>query len=145
MAYADLLRTANTTMADAATLIENVCSSSGNLAFTAWTPTLGTEAGMTWTVRSTTCRYAQIGKLVVATFALLGTTGSTGKSYVTMTVPVTAVGTYPLGFCWVYDVTRGNGFVVGASTTVAWLLKDGSANYGIGNVDIYGALIYEAA
>lgn len=87
MAYADGIRAADTVTLDTiADLIENICTASGSLAFTAWTPTTAANGGGTWTSITNASTYAVIGDLVICYVHIFGTITGTVTS-ITFTLP----------------------------------------------------------
>jgi expansin (peptidoglycan-binding protein) len=101
---------------------------------------------MTYTSVTGTYTYFQIGKLVICTFFMNGTTGGTASSDIRATLPVTASGTNFRGGAAVTDT----GFAAGTwyldSTTRVAFRKADSSNFGLGASRTAGAtIIYEAA
>lgn len=118
--FANLIRSANATMEDIATLIETTIGSSSNdVTSTSYTPTLSAGGSMTYT--STTITYARYlvkGAEVTVYFRFSGTTGGTAHTDIRFSLPYASAniatnatqlgtlfisqgGTVDTGFCFV--------------------------------------------
>lgn len=138
MAYADALRTTTFGGTDIATLIENICSSSGNLTFTDYVPGTPWTQGSTMSYTSVTTslyKYCLIGKLFIAVVSATGTTGGTGVAELRIPLPVTLTSTTAVNlFGKTNDggTLAGGAFGTSSTTTTCGCYKAAFTAWGIG-------------
>lgn len=125
-----------------------------------WTPTLTQGVTVAKTVNS--ARYIQIGKIVIASYAMTVTGSGTAANTIVMGLPVTAATNGSRGTCTLYDASSLNMypgiFYISSSTTAQFQTTQtaqlnsqqylGYANFsaGLANADqLEGSFTYEAA
>ncbi len=146
MAYADSIRTTAPTMGAVASLIEGICSSSGNLVAIYYLPTISVTAPFTFTVTSIPLsKYFQVGKIVFFTLSFSGTAGGTLSSIISIALPVTSPGSNICAACTIVDnSTYKAGAVINNGTTTLEIRKYDASNYTAGSVSITVYGFYEA-
>lgn len=146
MAYADAIRTVTPTMENVATLIEGIASSSYPLTFGTWSPTWSGSGTLTYTSVTGTCKYVQIGKLILFTVAVIGTAAGTGN-VIQATTPAAPDSSNTGGAIWIQDggTWQSGAFYTSASENRLNFYKIGAGNFTAGSVQLRATLFYEAA
>jgi hypothetical protein len=117
-------------------------------AWTAWTPTYGGSASMTWgTVTTRVANYIKVGKTVFYRIDAVGTTAGTAASNISFSLPVAAKDGYgSSGAGHVLDASAANSaFTYFKDVNNAYVQKYNAVNYGLGTVEILINGTYEAA